>query len=66
MDNLLAHYYVKPSRARYILYKCPHKNMSTSSQKTNYVDSTSYEVGSHYITDNLQLICLEPAYFGIE
>lgn len=26
--NLLALYYVKPSRARYILYKCPTKNVS--------------------------------------
>lgn len=66
VDDLLAHYYVKPSGARYMLYKRPHKkHVCLFPNKTNYVDFAAYKVIGRYTVNNLWLSCTEPDYSGI-
>lgn len=54
IDDLLAHYYFKPSGVRYILYKQAHKkHMCFFPKKMHYVDFAAYEDGGRLSSGSL-------------
>lgn len=61
VDDLLAHYYVKPNGVSYVLYKHPNKK-----HVHFYVYFEAYEVGECYTIGNLRLTCLELDYYGTD